>query len=174
MSCTLTVVYAGAGDMAAPDGISAYMPVHVVREGASAGPLKGYTFAVKDLYDVRSRHCPPCLVRPAKPRHAIWCARRTLACKSSFRYRTCHTFSRYVVCVCQRLSLWPATRTDATHGRRWKALSLDMATPSGLRATPQPRPTPLLSRWVSWHLPKTLHTHAFALEARTSWPCSAT
>jgi len=43
------------------NGISAYMPVQCVREGASSGPLKGYTFAAKDLYDVRSLLPFPCV-----------------------------------------------------------------------------------------------------------------
>ena len=32
---------------------SAYMPDSFVLEGAESGPLKGLTFAAKDLYDVR-------------------------------------------------------------------------------------------------------------------------
>ena len=34
----------------------AFLPAPVVLEGAASGPLKGLTFAAKDLYDVR-----PCL-----------------------------------------------------------------------------------------------------------------
>ena len=33
----------------------AFLPEHIVIEGAAAGPLKGLTFAAKDLYDVRPK-----------------------------------------------------------------------------------------------------------------------
>ena len=40
--------------MGAPDNKNgAFLPEHIVIEGAAAGPLKGLTFAAKDLYDVR-------------------------------------------------------------------------------------------------------------------------
>ena len=40
--------------MGAPDNKNgAFLPEHIIIEGAAAGPLKGLTFAAKDLFDVR-------------------------------------------------------------------------------------------------------------------------
>jgi hypothetical protein len=36
----------------------AFLPDHIVVEGAASGPLKGRTFAAKDLYDVRPSSLP--------------------------------------------------------------------------------------------------------------------
>ncbi len=38
----------------------AFLPDHIVVEGAASGPLKGRTFAAKDLYDVRPSSLPVC------------------------------------------------------------------------------------------------------------------
>jgi hypothetical protein len=38
----------------------AFLPDHIVVEGAASGPLKGRTFAAKDLYDVRPSSPPVC------------------------------------------------------------------------------------------------------------------
>jgi hypothetical protein len=138
--------------MGTSNGISAYMPVQCVREGASSGPLKGYTCAAKDLYDVRSMLLLPCLcalqegplsvVRRAllpvqhvtnihrRPR----LARPQNQAKASLGGVACDDLPRAGICF-KHLS-------DC----RWRASSPGMAIPSGPRAMLLQRLQPPLSR----------------------------
>ena len=51
--------HAGVHARAGARDSGAFLPEPVVLEGSGAGPLKGYTFAVKDLFDVRPPRAVP-------------------------------------------------------------------------------------------------------------------
>jgi len=82
------------------NGISAYMPVQCVREGASSGPLKGYTFAAKDLYDVRSLLSFPC----------VQCKRILLVSRASCNSSAC--LKHYISLLASSPPSVPAARLE--------------------------------------------------------------
>lgn len=102
---------------AAAKDSGAFLPAPVVLEGAASGPLKGLTFAAKDLYDVR-----PCLW--SLPLGLKLCSLATVC-------QVHPQAQRFAYC---------------SDERRWRDMLLASATLSGQRPMLRPLPQLLLSR----------------------------